>query len=93
MLDTNVTNINKSKNPWVSYSRLSNQVSHLVARSDCTKGGRGLGMGPGMGAGCTVHIAVGVGPGTGPENIMPSCLHVLESALFHPCARVLIILQ
>ena len=58
-----------------------------MARSDCTEGGRG----PGTGAGSTVHIAAGAG--TGPGNIMPSCLHVLETTLFHPCARVLIILQ
>ena len=52
-----------------------------MARSDCTEGGRG--------AGSTVHIAAGAGPG----NIMPSCLHVLETALFQTCAHVLIILQ
>ena len=60
-----------------------------MACSHCTEGGRGPGMGPGMGAGSTVHIAVGAGPG----NIMPSCLHVSETTLFHPCAHVLIILQ
>ena len=64
-----------------------------MARSDCTEGGRGPGPGLGTGAGSTVHIAVGPGPGMGLENIMSSCLHVLETTLFHPCARVLIILQ
>ena len=64
-----------------------------MARSHCTEGGRGPGPGLGMGAGSTVHIAAGAGPGTGPGNIMPSCLHVLETALFHTCACVLIILQ
>ena len=64
-----------------------------MAHSDCKEGGRGPGTRPGMGVENTVHIAVGAGPGMGPGNIMPSCLHVLETALFHPCARVLIILQ
>ena len=60
-----------------------------MARSDCTEGGPGLG----TGVGSTVHIAVGVRLGTGSENIMSSCLHVLETAPFHPCVHVLIILQ
>ena len=62
-----------------------------MACSHCTEGGPGTGPGPGTGS--TVHIAAGAGPGTGLGNIMPSCLHVLETALFHPCAHVLIILQ
>ena len=60
-----------------------------MACSHCTEGGPG----PGTGAGSTVHIVVGSGPGMGAENIMLSCLHVLETALFEPCAHVLIILQ
>ena len=69
------------------------ELSVLMACSHCTEGGSGAGAGPGTGAGSTVHIVVGPGPGTGPENIMPSCLHVLETTLFQPCAHVLIILQ
>ena len=57
----------------------------LMARSHCTEVGRGTG------AGSTVHIAAG--PGPGPENIMPSCLHVLETTLFEPCGNVCIILE
>ena len=67
--------------------------SVFMARSDCMEGGRGPGTGAGMGAGSTVHIVAGPGPGMGAENIMLSCLHVLETTLFWPCAHVLIILQ
>ena len=56
-----------------------------MTHSHCTEGGQG------MGAGSTVHIARG--PGTGAENIMPSCLHVLETDLFEPCVNVCIILE
>ena len=59
----------------------------MMACSHCTEGA------PEMGMGCTVHIAAGAGPGMGLGNIMPSCLHVLETTLFQPCAHVLIILQ
>ena len=65
----------------------------LMARSDCTEGALGPGMRLGTGAGSTVHITAGVGAGMGPENIMRCCLHVLETALIHLCACVLIILQ
>ena len=64
-----------------------------MAHSHCMEAGRGTGMGPGIGAGSTVHIARGPEPGTGPENIKPSCLHVLETALFEPCGNVCIILE
>ena len=64
-----------------------------MACSHCTEGGQGTGMGLGTGAGSTVHIARGPGPGTGAENIMPSCLHVLKTALFEPCVNVCIILE
>ena len=57
----------------------------LLAHSHCMEGGQGTG--PGVGS--TVHIAAGPGA----ENIMRSCLHVLEIAPFVPCANVLIILQ
>ena len=67
----------------------SPSLPSFMAHSDCTEGG----VGPGMGVESTVHIAVGAGTGMGAENIMRSCLHVLENALFHPCAHVLIILQ
>ena len=50
-----------------------------MARSHCTEPGPGQGQGKGTGMGSTVHIAAG--PGTGPENIMPACLHVLETTL------------
>ena len=56
-----------------------------MASSDCTEGETGVGS--------TVHIVAGPGPGPGVENIMHSCLHVLETALSLPCAHVLIILQ
>ena len=39
-----------------------------------------------------VHIAAGLGTGMGPGNIMLTCLHVLETALFEPCGNVFIIL-
>ena len=58
-----------------------------MARSHCTARGTG----PRTGAGSTVHIAAGPGLGNEPENIMPSCLHVLETALFEPCRNVCII--
>ena len=51
-----------------------------MARSHCTEPGQGTG--PGRGTGSTVHIAAGPGTGPGPENIMHSCLHVPETALF-----------
>ena len=60
-----------------------------MACSHCTERGPVTG----TGAGSTVHIAVGAGAGTRPGNIMLSCSHVLETALFQPCAHVLIILQ
>ena len=62
-----------------------------MARSHCTEGGQG--MGPETGAGSTVHIESGPGPGRGLGNIMPSCLHVLKTALFEPCINVCIILE
>ena len=62
-----------------------------MACSHCTEGGSGVGTGPGTGS--TVHIVAEQGLGTGVENIMLSCLHVLETTLFHPCPHVLIILH
>ena len=64
-----------------------------MACSHCTEAGTGAGTGPGMGAGSTVHIAADTGLGPGMENIMLACLHVLEIALFEPCASVFIILE
>ena len=52
-----------------------------MAHSHCTE--------PGTGTGSTVHIAAG--PGVGAENIMPVCLHALETTLFEPCVNVVII--
>ena len=62
-----------------------------MARSHCTEGGQGTG--PGGGTGSTVHIAAGHGTRPGAENIMPACLHVLETTLFNPCGNVFIILE
>ena len=55
----------------------------VMAHSHCT----GPGMGPG--AGCCVHIA----PRPGAGNIMRTCLHVLETAPFHPRAFVFVVLR
>ena len=60
-----------------------------MAHSHCTGPGTGQGQGPGTGAGCSVHIA----PGPGPGNIMRACLHVLETAPFHPCGFVYVVLR
>ena len=55
--------------------------------------GNRTGKGNGNGNGEDVHIAAGPGVGVGAENIMPSCLHVLKTALFEPCVNVFIILE
>ena len=62
-----------------------------MAHSHCTGPGQGQGPGPGPGpgAGCCVHIALRPGAG----NIMRACLHVLETAPFHPRAFVFVVLR
>ena len=65
----------------------------LMACSHCTGPGTGMGEGTGPGAGCSVHIAVRPGAGPGAGNIMRACLHVLETALFHPRGVVYVVLR
>ena len=62
-----------------------------MAHSHCTGPRQGQGPGTGPGAGCSVHIAPR--PGAGAGNIMRSCLHVLETAPFHPRAFVFVVLH